>query len=48
MEFDRADDSSALCHLILIGPMGVGKTTCGQRLADRTGRRFLDSDATIE
>ena len=35
-------------HVVLIGPMGVGKTTCGEQLADRLGRLLLDSDAWIE
>ena len=35
-------------NLILVGPMGVGKSTIGRRLARATGRRFVDSDAEIE
>jgi shikimate kinase len=35
-------------HVILIGPMGVGKTTVGEHLADRLGRPFLDSDEVME
>lgn len=31
-------------HVVLIGSMGVGKTTIGRRLADRLGLRFTDSD----
>lgn len=31
-------------HLVLIGTMGVGKTTIGRRLAERLGLRFTDSD----
>lgn len=34
-------------HLVLTGPMGVGKTTTGRALADRLGRPFRDSDADI-
>jgi shikimate kinase len=35
-------------HVILIGPMGVGKTTVGVALARRLGWPFLDSDEVIE
>lgn len=35
-------------HLVLIGLMGVGKTTVGRRLARRLGRPFADSDAIVE
>ena len=35
-------------NIFLVGPMGVGKSTVGRRLAERTGRRFLDSDSEIE
>ncbi|MEZ5216816.1 MAG: shikimate kinase [Ilumatobacteraceae bacterium] len=35
-------------HLVLVGLMGVGKSTVGRRLADRLGRVFLDSDSLIE
>ncbi|HEY6635281.1 MAG TPA: shikimate kinase [Acidimicrobiia bacterium] len=35
-------------HVVLVGEMGVGKTTVGTRLATRLGREFLDSDAVIE
>lgn len=31
-------------HVVLIGTMGVGKTTIGRRLAERLGLRFTDSD----
>jgi shikimate kinase len=34
--------------LVLIGMMGVGKTTVGRELAARLGRAFLDSDAMVE
>jgi shikimate kinase len=34
--------------LVLVGMMGAGKTTVGRRLAQRLGRRFLDSDDEIE
>lgn len=34
--------------IILIGFMGVGKTTVGQKLAQRLGRPFIDIDKEIE
>jgi shikimate kinase len=35
-------------NLILIGPMGAGKSSLGRRLADRFGLRFIDLDHEIE
>jgi shikimate kinase len=35
-------------HLVLVGPMGAGKTSIGRRLADRLGLRFADVDEEIE
>lgn len=35
-------------NLVLIGPMGAGKSVIGRRLADRFGLRFLDLDGEIE
>jgi shikimate kinase len=35
-------------HLVLIGLMGVGKTTVGEVLATRLGRQLADSDLRIE
>lgn len=35
-------------NLILIGPMGSGKTTVGKQLAKRTRMEFVDSDHMIE
>ena len=38
-----------LNHLIVIrGPLGVGKTTIGSRLAKKLGYYFIDSDQEIE
>ena len=34
--------------VVLVGLMGVGKSTVGRRLATRRGREFVDSDAEIE
>ena len=39
---------NARSNLILIGPMGVGKTTHGKWLARQLGRSFIDLDAYIE
>ena len=35
-------------NLILIGPMGAGKTSIGRRLAERLGLRFVDADVALE
>jgi shikimate kinase len=35
-------------NIYLIGPMGSGKTTIGQRLANLLGLRFLDCDHELE
>lgn len=35
-------------NLVLVGPMGAGKTALGRRLAERRGLRFVDLDAEIE
>jgi shikimate kinase len=35
-------------HVVLVGLMGVGKTTVGQVLASRMGRQLVDSDFRIE
>jgi shikimate kinase len=34
--------------IVLVGMMGVGKTTIGKRLAHRLGMDFIDADAEIE
>ncbi len=34
--------------IVLVGLMGVGKTTVGRKLASLLGRDFIDSDAAIE
>jgi shikimate kinase len=35
-------------HLVLIGMMGVGKSSVGRRLALRLGRQFVDTDKLVE
>lgn len=35
-------------NLVLIGPMGAGKTSIGRRLAERYGLAFVDADREIE
>jgi shikimate kinase len=41
---DRSRDS----HIVLVGMMGAGKSTVGERLAGRLGRPFFDVDTWIE
>jgi shikimate kinase len=40
--------SPACDHLVLVGLMGVGKTTVGRRLSNRLGWALVDSDAQVE
>lgn len=35
-------------NLVLVGPMGAGKTSIGRRLAERLGLPFVDADRRIE
>jgi shikimate kinase len=35
-------------HLVLIGMMGVGKSSVGRRVALRLGRQFIDTDKLVE
>ena len=48
MEQDLHPAPHAAPHLILVGPMGAGKTAIGRRLAERLGLRFVDLDAVVE
>ena len=34
--------------LVLVGPMGAGKTSIGRRVAKALGIRFIDTDAVIQ
>ncbi|MYZ37874.1 MULTISPECIES: shikimate kinase [unclassified Streptomyces] len=42
-----AQEPAAGPVVVLVGPMGVGKTTVGELLAERLGTGFRDSDADI-
>jgi len=35
-------------NLVLVGPMGAGKSSIGRRMAERFGLDFVDADAFIE
>lgn len=35
-------------NLVLVGPMGAGKTSIGKRLAERFGLAFVDADREVE
>lgn len=35
-------------NLVLVGPMGAGKTSIGKRLAERFGLKFVDADREVE
>jgi shikimate kinase len=41
-------DTLSMRPIVLIGLMGVGKTTVGRRLAARLGWAFVDADQEIE
>lgn len=37
-----------MTHLVLVGLMGAGKTSVGEAVARRLGRRVVDTDALVE
>lgn len=41
-------DGGRARHVVLVGPMGVGKTTVGRRLARDLQRPFADADEQVE
>lgn len=41
-------DTGSARHLVLVGLAGSGKSTVGRVLADRLGRRLLDTDDEVE
>ena len=45
---DEANQTSIKRPLVLVGLMGVGKTTVGRRLASKLGLPFVDADEEIE
>ena len=40
--------SKSTSHVVLVGPMGAGKSTIGRLLAARLQRAFVDLDACVE
>src|SRR3546814_8525330 len=45
LAFQRMDKDS---NIVLIGPMGAGKSALGRRIASHFGLHFVDTDALIE
>jgi shikimate kinase len=43
-----SDGTPASRHLVLVGLMGAGKTTVGQRCAELLDRPFVDTDELVE
>lgn len=48
MSTDRSLAVEPEQHLVLVGMMGAGKSTVGRVIAERLGRRLVDSDEQIE
>lgn len=48
MSTDRTTPAEPDQHLVLVGMMGAGKSTVGRIVAERLGRRLIDSDEAIE
>lgn len=48
LPFERAKPLTPQRGIVLVGLMGVGKTTVGRRLAKRLDLPFVDADAEIE
>lgn len=48
MTTDHTHAAEAEQHLVLVGMMGAGKSTVGRVVAERLGRRLVDSDERIE
>ncbi len=50
LAYQAMENSGYKCAapIVLIGPMGAGKTAVGRRLAVKLGRRFIDMDHELE
>lgn len=50
MEPKRPDriDCNPACSWVLVGMMGSGKSTVGKLIANKTGRRYVDTDRAVE
>ena len=46
--FPPAEFAILFMNIFLVGPMGVGKTSIGRKLAEEAGLTFIDSDHEIE